>query len=90
MKEYYYICNKCIDNQEIECYTIGIIGERACDICRENTNPKNLFYVSAKDALRVLYWQMSKPTLISEIFPVRQILPEETIIYGVPLDDIWE
>lgn len=46
MKEYYYICNKCIDNQEIEYYTIGIIGERACDICKKNTIPKNLVYIS--------------------------------------------
>jgi hypothetical protein len=68
MKEYYYICNKCVDNQEVEHYTIGIIGERTCDICKENTNPKKLFYVSAKEALRILYERLQYPPC-SGIFP---------------------
>jgi len=55
MKEHYYICNKCIDNQEVECYTIGIIGERTCDICKQSTSSENLSCVSAKEALRILY-----------------------------------
>jgi hypothetical protein len=60
MKEYYYICNKCIDNVEVECYTIGIIAERACDICRKSISPENLSCVSAKDSLKILLRYMSK------------------------------
>jgi hypothetical protein len=54
MKKYYYVCNKCIDNQEIECYTIGWVGPRTCEVCRKEFEPKNISCVSLDSFLKII------------------------------------
>ncbi len=53
MKKNYYICDKCIDNREIERYTIGIIGPEACEICRKEFEPENISCVSLANYLKI-------------------------------------
>jgi len=91
MKEYYYICNKCVDSQEVECYTVGIIGEQICYICKENTNPENLSCISKQGTLKVLLKalcsQFCYPMPISEIFTIKRVIDGEPLD-GISLDDI--
>jgi hypothetical protein len=57
MKKYYYICNKCIDNQEVERYTIGWVGPRTCEVCRKEFEPKNISYVSLDNYFEDKMWE---------------------------------